>query len=61
MDHQPNSPIRPKHIPSHMINGSSPLVTQENRDARERENAFKSIKSSMGPKKEPLDLEGNYF
>jgi GTP cyclohydrolase I len=44
-----------------MINGSSPLVTQENRDARERENAFKSIKSSMGPKKEPVDLEGNYF
>ncbi|CAD0090049.1 unnamed protein product [Aureobasidium vineae] len=65
MDHHPNSPIRPKHIPSHLINGSSPLVNhekaQENRDARERENAFKSIQSSMGPKKEPVDLEGNYF
>jgi GTP cyclohydrolase I len=44
-----------------MINGSSPLVAQENRDARERENAFKSIKSSMGPKKEPVDLDANYF
>lgn len=60
MDHQPHSP-KPKHLPSHLINGSSPLVNQETRDARERESAFASIQSSMGPRKAPIDLEGNYF
>ena len=60
MDNQPHAP-RPKPIPSHLINGSSPLTTQESRDAHERENAFASIKSSMGPRKVPIDLEGNYF
>jgi len=56
MDGQPLSP-RPKPIPSHLTNGTSPLhVSQEARDARERENAFASIKSSMGPRKTPIDL-----
>lgn len=62
MDTQPHSPRpKPKAIP--LINGSSPLhTTQEKRDANERENAFASIKSSMGPKKQPIDLEdGHYF
>lgn len=61
MDHQPHSPRpKPKAIP--LINGSSPLhSTQETRDAHERENAFASIRSSMGPRKEPIDLEGSYF
>jgi len=62
MDHQPHSPRpKPKAIP--LINGSSPLHSrQETRDANERENAFASIKSSMGPRKMPLDLEdGQYF
>ncbi|GAB7351086.1 hypothetical protein MBLNU459_g1557t2 [Dothideomycetes sp. NU459] len=62
MDNQPHSP-RPKAIPSHLINGSSPLhVSQETRDSRERENAFAAIQSSMGPRKTPIDLEdGHYF
>ncbi|KAL1302965.1 hypothetical protein AAFC00_003283 [Neodothiora populina] len=62
MDHQPLSPRpKPKAIP--LINGSSPLhTTQEKRDATERESAFASIRSSMGPRKEPIDLEdGHYF
>lgn len=62
MDIQPHSPRpKPKAIP--LINGKSPLhSTQETRDANERENAFASIKSSMGPRKVPIDLEdGQYF
>lgn len=61
MDNQPHSPRpKPKAIP--LINGSSPLhSTQESRDAHERENAFASIKSSMGPRKIPLDLEGGHY
>ncbi|KAJ9629397.1 GTP cyclohydrolase 1 [Taxawa tesnikishii (nom. ined.)] len=59
MDNQPHSP-RPKPIPSHLTNGhtSSPLnPAHRERDDRERENTFAAIKSSMGPKREPIDLE----
>lgn len=62
MDNQPHSPRpKPKAIP--LLNGSSPLhATQESRDANERNNAFAAIKSSMGPRKIPIDLEdGHYF
>lgn len=57
MDHQPHSP-RPKPIPSHLTNGTSSLHTsQAVRDSKERENAYAAIQSSMGPRKEPIDLE----
>lgn len=57
-DRPPLAP-RPKPIPSHLINGHSPLHPRANGDHErdDRDNTFASIKSSMGPKKEPLDLE----
>ena len=61
MDSQPLSPRpKPKAIP--LINGSSPLhTTQKERDANEREHAYASIKSSMGPVKQPIDLDNPHY
>lgn len=57
--HQPAP--RPKAIPSHLINGHSPLhpafSQREQRDKSERESTLNSIKSSMGPHRDPIDLE----
>lgn len=57
MDNHAHSP-RPKPIPSHLTNGA-PLshTPREVRDSKERENAYAAIQSSMGPRKEPIDLE----
>ena len=58
-DHLPPIAPRPKPIPSHLINGHSPLhpsyAAEKDRD--DRESAFKAIKASMGPHREPLSLE----
>lgn len=65
MDGPPQSP-RPKALPSYLTNGhtsSSPLnpsATAE-RDNKERENIYAAVKSSMGPKKIPIDLENNNY
>jgi len=53
---------RPKAITSHLINGHSPLhpafsSQQEPCDKNERESTLNSIKSSMGPHRDPIDLE----
>ena len=50
---------RPKPIPSHLINGHSPLHPSysSDRDREERESAYNAIKSSMGPRREPIDIE----
>jgi len=50
---------RPKPIPSHLVNGHSPLHPSfsAQRDKEDRDNTYNSIKSSMGPRKEPIDLE----
>ncbi len=54
-----SAPPRPKAIPSHLINGHSPLHPSysADRDKEEREGAYNAIKSSMGPRREPIDLE----
>ncbi|KAK4943231.1 hypothetical protein LTR28_008504, partial [Elasticomyces elasticus] len=63
----PHSP-RPKPLPSYLTNGltngHSPLHnTMDSRDQRERDNTIASIKSSMGPRKQPVDLDqpNGYF
>jgi len=62
MDHNGSLPHRPKPLPSYLTNGTSPLhLSQEARDSKERESAYKAIQSSMGPKRIPLDLENEYF
>lgn len=43
-------------LPSHLLNGHSPLRPAR-KDQEERDNAIASIKSSMGPRKAPIDLE----
>ena len=50
---------RPNAIPSHLINGHSPLhpSAPADRDTTERESAYNAIKSSMGPRREPIDLD----
>jgi len=50
---------RPRAIPSHFINGHSPLNPSfsADRDKEEAEHTYNSIKSSMGPRREPIDLE----
>lgn len=49
---------RPKAVPNYLTNGTSPLHgSQEARDNRERQSAFAAIKSSMGPRRVPIDLE----
>lgn len=49
---------RPKAIPPHLINGHSPLnpSASAEQDREERDSAFAAIKSSMGPRKVPIDL-----
>ncbi|PNS16476.1 GTP cyclohydrolase I [Sphaceloma murrayae] len=50
--------IRPKAIPLHMKNGkASAPANQVARDMRERESAYAAIRSSMGPRKVPIDLD----
>lgn len=61
MDAQHNGPAapRPKAIPSRLINGHSPLHPAHSTD-RERDggsSTYTAIKSSMGPHREPIDLE----
>jgi GTP cyclohydrolase I len=57
MDHHTNGINTPKAIPPHLVNGHSPLRPKEEKDHKERNDAIASIKSSMGPRKVPLDLE----
>ena len=61
MDGQINGPAapRPKAIPSHLVNGHSPLhpAYASNRERDDRDSTFNSIKTSMGPHKEPIDIE----
>lgn len=60
MDHDDLAHVpRPKPIPPHLINGHSPLhpSASADQDKEERESAFAAIKSSMGPRKVPIDLE----
>lgn len=61
MDVYTNGPAapRPKAIPSHLINGHSPLhpAHSADRDREDRESAYNAIKASMGPHREPIDLE----
>jgi GTP cyclohydrolase I len=49
----------PKPIPSHLVNSHSPLhpnaAAQRERD--EKESVLAAIKSSVGPKREPIDME----
>ncbi|KAK4565679.1 GTP cyclohydrolase 1 [Recurvomyces mirabilis] len=55
-EHQPVP--RPRAIPSHLINGHSPLhpsYTAE-REREDRDHTYESIKSSMGRPREPIDL-----
>ncbi|OTA30994.1 GTP cyclohydrolase 1 [Hortaea werneckii EXF-2000] len=58
MDQTHHSP-RPKAIPSHLINGHSPLHPDYSaeKEKDERAHTYDSIKSSMGPHKQPLSLE----
>jgi GTP cyclohydrolase IA len=50
---------RPKAIPTHLVNGHSPLHPSyaSERDQEERDRTIQSIKSSMGPKREAISLE----
>ena len=43
-------------LPSHLLNGHSSLRPTR-KDHEERDNAIASIKSSMGPRKVPVELE----
>jgi GTP cyclohydrolase I len=55
----PNNAARPLPIPTHLVNGHSSLNpnVRAQRDQAERETTLASIKSSMGPRKIPLDLD----
>ncbi|KAK3703239.1 GTP cyclohydrolase 1 [Vermiconidia calcicola] len=57
----PNGPAapRPKALPSHLINGHSPLRPSytADRDRDDRDSTYSAIESSMGPHKEPIALE----
>jgi len=57
-DNYANMP-RPKAIPPHLINGHSPLHPSfaADSDREERASAYAAIQSSMGPHKEPINLE----
>ncbi|KAF7187080.1 GTP cyclohydrolase 1 [Pseudocercospora fuligena] len=50
---------RPKPIPPHLVNGHSPLhpAASAERDREDRDSVLAAIKSSMGPRREPIDLE----
>jgi GTP cyclohydrolase I len=55
----PDNAARPLPIPTHLVNGHSSLNpnVRAQRDQAERETTLASIKSSMGPRKIPLDLD----
>lgn len=52
------SALRPKQV-SNLINGHSPLhpAYSTDREREEKDNTYNAIKSSMGPRKEPIDVE----
>lgn len=56
--HDPAAP-RPKAIPSRLVNGHSPLhpAYPAEKERSEREDTINSIKASMGPPREPIDVE----
>jgi len=55
-----NGTPRSKATSGSLTNGTSPRTeTRTDRDKRERDNAYASIKSSTGPRKVPIDLDGN--
>ncbi|TKA80582.1 GTP cyclohydrolase 1 [Friedmanniomyces simplex] len=59
MDSQHPSTPRPKPIPPYLVNGHSPLhpsFTPES-DRADQDHTYSSIQASMGPHREPLDLE----
>ena len=60
MTHRISPPLapKPKALPSYLTNGGSPLQNRLSvRDTTERESLFSSIKSSNGPRRQPVDLE----
>lgn len=60
MTHRISPPIapKPKALPSYLVNGGSPLQNPLNlRDSTERESLHASIKSSSGPRRQPIDLD----
>ncbi|KAK5747126.1 GTP cyclohydrolase 1 [Elasticomyces elasticus] len=58
MDPQPPTP-RPKAMPSHLVNGHSPLHPSFalKDDQSDRDQTYSSIQTSMGPHREPMSLE----
>lgn len=59
MDPTPSpSALRPKQV-SNLINGHSPLhpAYSTDREREEKDNTYNAIKSSMGPRREPIDVE----
>ncbi|KAK5149356.1 GTP cyclohydrolase 1 [Oleoguttula sp. CCFEE 6159] len=59
----PEGRPKPNALPSHLTNGHTPLHASESSDNRDRENTFASIKNSMGPRRQPVDLDApiGYF
>ena len=60
MTHRISPPIapKPKALPPYLINGGSPLQNPlDLRDNAERESLHASIKSSSGPRRQPIDLD----
>ncbi|KAK5162938.1 GTP cyclohydrolase 1 [Saxophila tyrrhenica] len=59
MDTNPAIPTRAKGTGAHFVNGHSPLHSSYSADTdrSDRESTFNAIKSSMGPRNEPLDVE----
>ena len=60
MTHRISPPLtpKPKALPSYLTNGGSPLQNRLTiRDTTERDSLFSSIKSSSGPRRQPIDLE----
>lgn len=60
MTHRISPPLapKPKALPSYLTNGGSPLQNPLSvRDTTERDSLFSSIKSSSGPRRQPIDLE----
>ena len=60
MTHRISPPLtpKPKALPSYLTNGGSPLQNRVSvRDTTERDTLFSSIKSSSGPRRQPIALE----
>ena len=60
MTHRISPPLtpKPKALPSYLTNGGSPLQNRVSvRDTSERDTLFSSIKSSSGPRRQPIALE----